>query len=287
LDIVQHFDNEHKSLYRNANAKLAYVISFYLLKLIEQYDQEFARIDPLTKDTGVSKESAILVLLQLNSTNLNGQCQKLMTLLRSVFLAEANRSPSGGARQQQQLLTMKNFDLFASYTQSQYLGFFNYESDKRNLFTFLFGLFKTLFAKAGLLNARKNSLKPAETTTPVVAVEPATAKPVATDIEIKNIDDSSSDTEQQVAAAGQTAPAVVENGNVNEDTDDYLLIGSWFDEQLSAPSGKSSESTLNTGDANSLITSNGVIFEAEASAASAANKNSFSNVNNLKILKSR
>ncbi len=293
FDIVQKVNKSSTPacVHRNANANVAFVTSFFLRKLIEQYDQELNRLEQATPvGQDIARESTIVISLQLNTTNLNIMCHRLIGMFKSAFLDDENRSAnneidstnkSNGNR-----LSLRTFDLSASYTRNQLLGLFNYESDKRNLFTFIFGLFRTVFAKTNLLIVRKSSFRTSgevnvlnldladELAAAAAAIAtPANNKPLS-EIEIRNIDDSGSDTETAGKSTDKKAATAEQ-----PDSDDCLLIGSWFDEpSITNRSRKESESTLNkldTGDASSLVVSTGAVFELDVSAS---NKNSFLNV---------
>ncbi len=279
FDIVQNLDkNSTPCLYRNASAKIAFVTSFFLYKLIEQYDQELTRLEQIASNgQELPRESTNLISLQLNTTNLNILSHRLIAMFKSALVVE-NNSKAPSETDSKSKLTLKTFDLSASYTRNQLFGLFNYDSDKRNLFTFIFGLFKTIFAKTNLLIARKSSFKTSEINVLNLDLADELAAAAATsdnkpqsEMEIRNIDDSGSDTE--------TAGRSTEQKATEPDSDDCLLIGSWFDEPLmSNGNRKDSESTLHkldSGDANSLVVSTGAVYELDASVA---NKNSFLNV---------
>ena len=252
-------------------------MSHFLLKLTEQYDTELDRLEQSTPaGLEVAREQVVLISIQLNTTNLNITCQKLNSMLKQTFLIS---EPKLQISRIEKKLTMANFDIIQAYSRRNLLDLFAYDNQGQNLFSFLLGIFRTIFSKTSLLIMRKASFKPPlidinvitsdlTDTTEGDQVKTPTPMLLSAGKEIKNIDDSSSDTDDKYKTG--------ENKS-NEDEDDCLLIGSLFD-QLSQPNNEkeAEKESLNKNnkESNNLLNR---VSSVELD-DSANNCNSFSNV---------
>ena len=179
---------------------------------------------------------------------------KTLSLLRKVFLnrnpmfAEAQTDPSCSNMTINQIYT--NLDLIRMLHSSA--GF--------RLFAFLLNLFQTVFHKCYLvyenLSAAKSNATSQEassdsshttntnttvTNTNVTEHYLENSKALSAKNEIKNIDDPSTDDEANMN---------VNHAETAEESDDYLLIGSWFDEQLNSDSNTQATATTNVVSSN-------------------------------------
>ena len=169
-----------------------------------------------------------------------------MFLNRNSLFAEAQTNSTCS--------NMTEFDMNQIYTNLDLLRMLHSSAGFR-LFAFLLNLFQTVFHKCYLvyanLSAAKSNATSQEassdsshttntnttvTNTNVTEHYLENSKALSAKNEIKNIDDPSTDDEANMN---------VNHAETAEESDDYLLIGSWFDEQLNSDSNTQATATTN------------------------------------------
>lgn len=228
LNIISFLDVKQgqTNLFRNLNAKCIYVMMVHLNKLIQ--------IETDIKMT-IDHQDTLLQLIK----DLEMFSTKLLKMLRDLFKTKTEASNNKNS-----MVSFKDFNAKLYYTNGDLFNFLNNGSTHR-FFTLLLNLFKTLYTKCNSINS---SLSKQQRASSKLNPNPnqMSIKAATTELhkEIKNIDESSSDEETIVTST----VTVQENStkNPDEDPDEYLLIGSWFEDQLLNQN--------NSGDANASAT---------------------------------
>jgi hypothetical protein len=208
LDVKQGQTN----LFRNLNAKCIYVMMVHLNKLIQ--------IETDIKMTTDHQDTMLQLIkdLEMFST-------KLLKMLRDVFKAKSETSNNKSS-----MVFFKDFNVKLYYTNGDLFNFLNNGSTHR-FFTLLLNLFKTLYTKSNSINSSSSKQERASSkSNPNQNQTPIKAGTTELHKEIKNIDESSSDEETVVTPTATAQENVTKNPD--EDPDEYLLIGSWFEDQL-------------------------------------------------------
>ena len=205
-------------------------MSLYLKKTI---DLEHSMLQARYTELEASK--ADLAEFKTTISSLDYFVSKLIALFKRIFLRKRFDTNDTDTR----ILTMSTLDMSTMYTKRELAALFNTGDFK--MFTFVFDCLQLAYLKCRfvtLLNKRKPEEISSQTVTNDTNLlnEQWKDSENATNLmsDIKNIDDPSTDEE----AAQKT-----EN---DEEPDEYLLIGSWFEDQLNTESNPSNILTSNT-----------------------------------------
>jgi hypothetical protein len=243
LNIVHFLDTKlsQANLFRNLSAKCIYVIMLHLDRLI-QIDNDFKLTSPLIEQQ--------VIALQLVK-DLEIFSSKLLKMLIELFKTRDNKINENSNINKSPMVSYKLFNVKLYYTNSDLFNFLNNgNNNTHRFFSILLNLFKTLYKKCKSINSSHKQLQRASSKSNA-NLNQTPAKTINTELhlnkEIKNIDDPSSDEETVVTPTAQS--------NLNkedEDPDEYLLIGSWFEDQLLNQSniGQTSTNTTAANNAN-------------------------------------
>jgi hypothetical protein len=237
LKTVYDSDETHlKVIHRNLCIKIAYVLTFYLNKLIENEKLIVLTANIHHLPTFLSSNSSNDINKALCLTIFT---RKLIELFKLIFIS--NESEDEETIKNEQDLTFKNIDFSRKYSNIDIFNLFNqtqqsalYHTKSFKIFSLLLNLLKSNFNKA---NAIYKSLNIQFTRFDEKKdYQVSTENNETTNNEIKNIDDPNSSEEDEdttaTATTATTDPNKTKTSNTNEDADDLVLIGSWFDDQL-------------------------------------------------------
>jgi hypothetical protein len=156
------------------------------------------------------------------SNELNLFIIKLNAMINKAFIIN-DLNDATKFEKNEPTLVLKDFDLFANYSNQELFNLFNNFGNNFKLFHLLFILIKICFSKCHLTFKKFNNIIVKE----IEPVELLSASEIKIENEkIKNIDDNSSDDDDGDEQDNK------ENKNT-EDLDDYYMISNLFDEHLS------------------------------------------------------
>lgn len=251
-------------MYRNVNVKCAFIISYHLVKLVQIEN------DLLNSNLKLATQGTLS--FKINS-DINLFSTKLITMLKLIFKNSDDNNLKDSNELKINLKQLNDLNLSQHYTNMDLFNLFDntQQTSTHKLFNLLINMFKLFYLKASSIYSNNLQSKPSASTTSA-NINPAETKPnaQASQLEsqsltkIKNIDDPSSDEETVASENTKTTADPPATTNVianNEDSEDFLLIGSWFEDQLAA-----NANTVSTNANNNPSTNNLTVIEITANA---------------------